>query len=191
MSDLELPNSSVEIRACLEAMLFAAPGPVTTSQLAEALMKPVETIEAELRGLAEDYQQGRGLGLQWHAGRVQLTTAAEFSAVIERFLGLEATARLSRAAMETLAIIAYRQPVTRPVMDAIRGVNSDSVLQSLLSKGLIQEIGRTEGPGRPILYGTTGEFLQHFGLSSLGDLPPYDVPDDEAEPQEENELLKD
>lgn len=191
MSDLELPYNSVEIRACLEAMLFAAPGPVTTSQLAEALMKPVETIEAELRGLAEDYQQGRGLGLQWHAGRVQLTTAPEFSAVIERFLGLEATARLSRAAMETLAIIAYRQPVTRPVMDAIRGVNSDSVLQSLMSKGLIQETGRTEGPGRPILYGTTGEFLQHFGLSSLSDLPPYDVPDDEAEPQEENQLLKD
>ena len=191
MSDLELPNSSVEIRACLEAMLFAAPGPVTTAQMAEALMKPIETIEAELRGLAEDYQQGRGLGLQWHAGRVQLTTAPEFSAVIERFLGLEATARLSRAAMETLAIIAYRQPVTRPAVDAIRGVNSDSVLQSLLSKGLIQETGRTEGPGRPILYGTTGEFLQHFGLSSLGDLPPYDVPDEETEPQEENQLLKD
>jgi len=191
MSDLELPNSSIEIRACLEAMLFAAPGPVTTAQLAEALLKPVETIEAELRGLAEDYQQGRGLGLQWHAGRVQLTTAPEFSAVIERFLGLEATARLSRAAMETLAIIAYRQPVTRPAVDAIRGVNSDSVLQSLLSKGLIQETGRTEGPGRPILYGTTGEFLQHFGLSSLGDLPPYDVPDEETEPQEENQLLKD
>jgi segregation and condensation protein B len=191
MSDLELPNSSVEIRACLEAMLFAAPGPVTTAQMAEALMKPIETIEAELRGLAEDYQQGRGLGLQWHAGRVQLTTAPEFSAVIERFLGLEATARLSRAAMETLAIIAYRQPVTRPAVDAIRGVNSDSVLQSLLSKGLIQETGRTEGPGRPILYGTTGEFLQHFGLSSLGDLPPYDIPDEETEPQEENQLLKD
>jgi segregation and condensation protein B len=191
MSDLELPNSSMAIRACLEAMLFAAPGPVTTAQLAEALMKPAETIEAELRGLAEDYQQGRGLGLQWHAGKVQLTTAAEFSAVIERFLGLEATARLSRAAMETLAIIAYRQPVTRPAVDAIRGVNSDSVLQSLLSKGLIQETGRTEGPGRPILYGTTGEFLQHFGLSSLGDLPPYDVPDEETEPEEENQLLKD
>ena len=191
MSDLELPNSSLEIRACLEAMLFAAPGPVTTAQLAEALMKPAETIEAELRGLAEDYQQGRGLGLQWHAGKVQLTTAAEFSAVIERFLGLEATARLSRAAMETLAIIAYRQPVTRPAVDAIRGVNSDSVLQSLLSKGLIQETGRTEGPGRPILYGTTGEFLQHFGLSSLGDLPPYDIPEEETDPQEENQLLKD
>jgi segregation and condensation protein B len=93
--------------------------------------------------------------------------------------------------METLAIIAYRQPVTRPAVDAIRGVNSDSVLQSLLSKGLIQETGRTEGPGRPILYGTTGEFLQHFGLSSLGNLPPYDVPDEETEPQEENQLLKD
>ena len=191
MSDLALPNSNIELRACLEAMLFAAPGPVTPAQLAEALMKPIDVIEAELRGLAEDYQQDRGLGLQWHSGRVQLTTAPVFGPVIERFLGLEATARLSRAALETLAIIAYRQPVTRPAMDAIRGVNSDAVLKSLLSKGLIQETGRTEGPGRPIIYGTTSEFLQHFGLSSLGDLPPYDIPDEETDLPEENNLLKD
>jgi segregation and condensation protein B len=91
---------------------------------------------------------------------------------IEKFLGLEATSKLSRAALETLAIIAYQQPVTRPEIDAVRGVSSDGVLKSLLSKGMIQEVGRAERPGRPILYTTTSDFLQHFGLNSLEELPP-------------------
>ena len=111
------------------------------------------------------------------------------ASIIENYLGLEATARLSRAALETLAIIAYRQPVTRPGIDAIRGVNSDGVLKSLLSKGLVQEMGRAEGPGRPILYGTTTEFLQHFGLSTLGQMPPYELP--EKPDEERNVILKD
>jgi segregation and condensation protein B len=89
-------------------------------------------------------------------------------------LGLDASSRLSRAALEALAIILYKQPVTRPAIDAIRGVNSDGVLKSLLHKGLVQEVGRAEGPGRPILYGTTGECLQYFGLSSLAELPPLE-----------------
>ncbi len=190
MSDIQLNNSN-EIRACLEALLFAAPGPVQPAQLAEALSLPVDAVNIELHALAETYQEERGLNLQWHAGRVQLTTAPQFASVIERFLGLEATARLSRAALETLAIVAYRQPITRPSIDAIRGVNSDGVLKSLLSKGLVQETGRAEGPGRPILYGITTEFLQHFGLSSLADLPPYDVPDEEGEVKDENSILKD
>jgi segregation and condensation protein B len=105
---------------------------------------------------------------------VQLTTAPETAEAIERFLGLEATSHLSRAALETLAIIAYQQPVTRPQVDSVRGVNSDGVMRSLLSKGLIQEGGRAEGPGRPILYSTTPEFLQHFGLNSLNELPPLE-----------------
>jgi len=96
---------------------------------------------------------------------------------VERFLGLEATSRLSRAALETLAIIAYRQPISRPQVDAIRGVNSDGVIRSLLSKGLIEEVGRAEGPGRPILYGTTAAFLQAFGLTSLDELPPLEIPE--------------
>ena len=108
-----------------------------------------------------------------------MTTAPELAEVIERFLGLEATTRLSRAALETLAIIAYQQPVTRPAIDAVRGVNSDGVIKSLLSKGLLQEVGRSEGPGRPILFGTTPEFLQHFGLNSLIELPALNIPDDE------------
>lgn len=161
------------LEASLEALLFVAAAPVTIAQLAEALEQKSQDIETGLRALEQRYREGGGLSLQWHAGRVQLTTAPTMAALVEKFLGLEATARLSRAALETLAIVAYRQPITRPGVDAIRGVNSDGVMKSLLSKGLVQEIGRSEGPGRPILYGTTDDFLQHFGLSSLAELPPY------------------
>lgn len=183
--------NSVNLEGALEALLFVAPGPVTIVQLAEALGRKSQEVEAGLQTLAQIYQQGRGLSLQWHGGRVQLTTAAEMAGLVERFLGLEATAHLSRAGLETLAIIAYRQPITRPGVDAIRGVNSDGVMKSLLSKGLVQEVGRTEGPGRPILYGTTAEFLQHFGLSSLVDLPPFDQIEGEGEPEMKNGVLKD
>jgi segregation and condensation protein B len=191
MSELLENNTSLSLEACLEALLFVAAAPVTVAQLAEALEQKPQDVEAALRNLEETYRQGRGLSLQWHAGRVQLTTAAVLAAQVEKFLGLEATARLSRAALEALAIIAYRQPITRPGIDAIRGVNSDGVLKSLLSKGLVQEVGRSEGPGRPILYGITTDFLQHFGLSSLADLPPYDKIEETEEPVQESRLLKD
>jgi segregation and condensation protein B len=183
--------TNINLRSALEALIFVAPGPVAPAQLAEAIGISQEAVEQELTAMADDYSQGRGVNLQWHAGKVQLTSAPEMAALVEKFLGLEATARLSRAALETLAIIAYRQPITRPGVDAIRGVNSDGVMKSLLTKGLMQEVGRTEGPGRPILYGTTNEFLQHFGLSSLAQLPPYDVPEEGELPQESNTILKD
>ena len=105
----------------------------------------------------------------WLAER--LTTAAEAGATIERFLGLEVTTRLSQAALEVLAIVAYLQPATRPQIDQLRGVNSDGALRSLLSKGLVEEVGRLEKPGRPILYGTTPDFLQAFGLDSVAQMP--------------------
>lgn len=191
MSEKQTLNNPVSpILSMVEALLFVAPGPVTSAQLAQALEVPVEMVEEALQALQQTYQQGRGLSLQWHSGRVQLTTAPHTAEAVERFLGLEATARLSRAALETLAIIAYRQPITRPAIDAIRGVNSDGVLKSLLNKGLVEEVGRAEAPGRPILYGTTSEFLQHFGLSSLKDLPPYDQQEEETSKQE-NLILKD
>ena len=107
-------------------------------------------------------------------------------------MGLEATSRLSQAALEALSIVAYRQPITRPGIDSIRGVNSDGVLKSLLSKGLIQEVGRVEGPGRPILYGVTNDFLQHFGLSSVNELPPFNQDEDPTgDPSTDNGVLKD
>lgn len=179
MIGFSAPVSKLGLPALLEALLFVAPAPLTPAQLAVALDCPVSEVESGLLELEARYAASSGefsgLRLQRHRGRVQLTSAPQAAAYIERLLGLEASSRLSRAALETLAIIMYRQPATRPQIDAIRGVNSDGVLKSLLSKGLIQEIGRSEGPGRPILYGTTAEFLQYFGLNSLADLPPLEL----------------
>ena len=177
MSSETIPENPEELRRdidllnLLEALLFVAPGAVPPAQLASALDIPVQEVENGLKILDAQFAT-RGVRLQWHLGRVQLTTAPETAQLVERFLGLEASSRLSRAALETLAIIAYQQPVTRPEIDAVRGVNSDGVLKSLLSKGLISEAGRAERPGRPILYTTTSDFLGHFGLSSLTELPP-------------------
>ncbi len=154
----------------LEVLLFVSAVPVSISQLAAALELPGKDIEEGLHFL-EAQLKDRGIRLQWHHGRAQLTTAPEFAPAVERFLGLEASSRLSRAALEALAIVAYQQPITRPEIDAIRGVNSDGVLKSLLSKGLIEEAGRAERPGRPILFNTTTDFLGHFGLSSIQELP--------------------
>ncbi len=176
MSDLL--SNDLNLAALLEGLLFVAVEPVASAQLAVVLELSVSNVEKGLEEL-DEILKTRGLRLQRHAGRIQLTTAPELADSIERFLGLEATSRLSRAALETLAIIAYQQPVTRPAVDAVRGVNSDGVIKSLLSKGLLQEIGRSDGPGRPILFGTTPEFLQHFGLASLVELPPLNLPDDE------------
>ena len=177
--------------ARVEALLFVAASPVTANQLAEALDLDIKTVESVLKTLETGYGNQRGINLQWHGGRVQLTTAPEYGEDVERFLGLEATQRLSKAAIETLAIIAYRQPVTRPGIDAVRGVSSDGVIKSLLSKGLIQEVGRAEGPGRPILFSTTAEFLQHFGMSSLAQLPPYEIEPEDELTGKKNGILKD
>jgi segregation and condensation protein B len=175
MSDSE-KSPELSLPARLEGLLFVASEPVAPLQLAAALDLTTTLVEKGLDELDQELRT-RGLRLQRHAGRVQLTTAPEMAASVELFLGLEATSHLSRAALEALAIIAYQQPVTRPGVDAVRGVNSDGVIKSLLGKGLLQEAGRTEGPGRPILYGTTPEFLQHFGLNSLSELPSLNMPD--------------
>jgi segregation and condensation protein B len=192
MSDFEQsPQQDIEIELSLsmklEAILFVTAEPVTTAQLAAALDVAPSVVERGLNELDASLAT-RGLRLQRHAGRVQLTTAPQLAELIERFLGLEATTHLSRAALETLAIIAYQQPVTRPQIDAIRGVNSDSMLKSLLNKGLILESGRADGPGRPILYSTTPEFLQHFGLNSILEMPRLAKPEDAEQPADE--LLK-
>ncbi len=189
MSSLSAPPPELPLLARLEALLFAAPGPVSAQQLAAALDIPTREVKQALDAYAESLQ-GRGLRLQRHQQRVQLTTAPEAAPWVERLLGLEATSRLSQAALEALAIIAYQQPVTRPQVNAIRGVNSDGVMRSLLSKGLIEEVGRAEGPGRPILYGTTTDFLQHFGLNSLDELPPLNLEAAEDEAEDASALLK-
>ena len=179
-----VPDSELPLSMQLEALLFVAAEPVTTAQLAAALDISASVVERGLNEL-DAALSSRGLRLQRHAGRVQLTTAPQLAELIERFLGLEATTHLSRAALETLAIVAYQQPVTRPQIDAIRGVNSDSMMKSLLSKGLILESGRTDGPGRPILYSTTPEFLQHFGLNSILEMPPLARLEEEGDTHDE------
>ena len=180
-----VPGTELSLAAKIEAMLFVSAEPVPVAQLSQALDVTTSVVERGLKELDETLSN-RGLRLQRNAGRVQLTTAPELAPLVELFLGLEATTHLSRAALETLAIIAYQQPCTRPQVDSIRGVNSDAMMKSLLSKGLVQESGRTDGPGRPILYSTTPEFLQHFGLGSIIELPPLAVP---AEPDNEHSVL--
>lgn len=157
----------------LEALLFVAVEPTPADRLATALGVSVERVQAGLTQL-EAQLRTRGVRLQRHREAFQLVSAPEAAAAIETFLGLDLTAKLSRAALETLAIIAYRQPITRPQIEAIRGVSSDGVIRSLLHRGLIEEVGRLEQPGRPVLFGTTFEFLRYFGLTSLDDLPPLE-----------------
>lgn len=169
------------IVAQVESLLFVADAPVSVGRLAEALEVMPGQIERALADLTVAYT-GRGLRLQRAGSHVQLITTPEAAPCVERFLGLEARTRLSQAALETLAIIAYRQPITRPEIEAIRGVSSDSVLRTLLGVGLIEDVGRASTVGRPILYGTTFEFLQHFGLSGLDELPSLDeAPSSEEE----------
>lgn len=181
----ELPGLSLEAR--IEGLLFVAAEPVHAAQLAAALGVSRKDVENALVQLRQSLQT-RGIRLQEHRGRWHLTTAPELAAFVEAFLGLETSGSLSRAALETLAIVAYRQPITRPRVDAIRGVNSDGVIKSLLAKGLLEEVGREEGPGRPILYGTTPAFLQYFGLESLDQLPPLDL--EMSDGERDVELLK-
>lgn len=171
--------------AQVESLLFVADAPVSVGRLAEALEVTPGQVERALAELDGTYAR-RGLRLQRAGNQVQLISAPEAAPCVERFLGLEARTRLSRAALETLAIIAYRQPSTRPEIEAIRGVSSDSVLRTLLGVGLIEGVGRAPTVGRPILYGTTFEFLQHFGLRGMDELPPLDrLPANEDEDEGE------
>jgi segregation and condensation protein B len=163
----------LEVKSLIESLLFVADEPVAVERLAAAIGVERLTVEEALQVLGEEYEQ-RGLRLQRKEGRVQIVTAPEAAPHIERFLDLELSGKLSAPALETLAIVAYQQPITRAGVEAMRGVNCDSVLRTLVSKGLIEEVGRLPQAGRPIVYGTTFEFLQYFGLRDLAELPPLE-----------------
>lgn len=155
-----------------EAVLFVAGDPVEYATLANAL----ELREQDIPLLIADLRQrfnGRGIRLQDQAGTLQLVSAPEATSALERFLGVSQPQKLSPAALEVLAIIAYRQPVTRAGLEAIRGVDSSGVVRSLLARELIYEVGRAETIGRPVLYGTTSQFLHIFGITSLAELPAF------------------
>jgi segregation and condensation protein B len=162
--------SDDELAALVEALLLIAPAPAAIDELARAAGVGRGRIEQALSELEQGTR--RGWVIQRHGDRVQLATAPRFAGYVRRFLGLEREARLSTAALETLAIIAYQQPVTRAEIEAVRGVDSSGVLATLLSRGLIEVVGRLQTAGNPLQYGTTPEFLAHFGLKSLADLPP-------------------
>lgn len=172
-----------QLAGLVESLLFVAPDPVQLTALADALEEPLERIEEALAHLA-DLQHDRGVQIQRARDRVQLVSSPEAAPYIERFLGLDLVVKLSPAALETLAIIAYRQPVTRAQIDEWRGVNSDGVLRTLLHRGLVEQGERLEQAGRPFHYHTTFDFLQHFGLQSLDDLPPL-MDDSETNQTEE------
>lgn len=160
----------------VEAVLFVVADPVSVKRLAASTAQTEAAIETALLELSMACQQ-RGIRLQRHGDKVQLVTAPEVAPHIERFLTLATPpSRLSTPALETLSIVAYRQPITRAAIEAIRGVNCDGVLRTLLSKGLIEEVGRLDTVGHPALFGTTFAFLQFFGLDSLGDLPELEIP---------------
>ena len=166
-------KQSLSLSALVEAILFVSPEPISAAQISTLLELTPREVKNALEEL-ESHYQGRGIRLQYHKKKIQITSAPEAAPILESMLELETTSTLSQAALETLSIVAYQQPITRPMIDSIRGVNSDGVLRTLLNKGLIDDVGRAEGPGRPILYSTTTEFLKHFGLSSYEELPPLD-----------------
>lgn len=159
--------------AVIEAILFASDRPVTVAELSEALPEASrESLLDVIERLAASCEaEGRGFRVQSVAGGYQLTTAPEFADHVERFLIGKRRARLSRAALETLATIAYRQPITRGEIEQLRGVDSGHVLHTLISRDLVTVRGRSQALGRPLLYGTTPQFLSYFGLQSMGDLP--------------------
>lgn len=164
------PPPGPELEALIEALLLVAPQPATVDELARGAGVAASDVEAALSAL--EAADGRGWVVQRHRGTVQLATAPRFAAHVRRFLNLDRETRLSPAALETLAIVAYRQPVTRGEIEAVRGVDCAHILATLHGRGLIEQTGRLETVGHPIQYGTTPDFLRHFGLRSLADLPP-------------------
>lgn len=161
------------LEALIESVLFVAPEPLDVAALGGLLGKPREDVELALARLVEA-GGGRGIRIQRQRDLVQLVTAPEAAGVVSRFLLDERQARLSSAALEALAVVAYRQPVTRAQVEALRGVNSERALGTLQARGLVVEVGRQTSVGRPVLYGTTAEFLEYFGLTSLDGLPSAD-----------------
>jgi segregation and condensation protein B len=156
----------------LEAILFVADEPLSSVVLGQLVGADRSEVEPLLERLAEDHlQRGSGVALRRVAGGWRLYTHPDAAPAVERFVLSSKHARLTRAALETLAIVAYKQPVTRHQVSAIRGVDSEGVLRALVERGLLAEVGRDPGPGRPVLYGTTPQFLERLGLDSVGDLP--------------------
>ncbi len=163
-----------ELRAILESLLFVSTEPLSMARLVAVLGDvPKSEIMRAMRSLGQEFDQaGRGLKLAEIAGGYRLVTRQEYAPWIKRLDKAKSAAKLSRSALESLAIIAYKQPLVRSEIEEIRGVETSGVLRTLLERKLVRIVGRKEVPGRPIMYGTTKFFLEHFGLSDLSQLPP-------------------
>jgi segregation and condensation protein B len=162
-----------ELRRILEAILFVSDEPIHVGILAQVTEESKDVVESELRTLAADLEgQGRGVSLREVAGGWRMYTHPDAAAYVERFVRSVQQPRLTQAALETLAIVAYKQPVTRQQIAAIRGVDSEGVVGTLEQRGLVMEMGRDPGPGQAVFYGTSPQFLERLGLPSLEHLPP-------------------
>ena len=163
----------IEPRAVVEAILFVSEAPVPAKELAEVLETPTSEVEQILSQIQSEFdEEDRGIVLRQVGGGWRLYSNPETKPYLERFATTPAANRLSPAAVEALAVVAYRQPVARTQVSEIRGVDSDTALRTLERKGLVAEVGRAPGPGNPVLYGTTTLFLERLGLGDLGELPP-------------------
>ena len=172
-SDLDLDFGLADI---VEALLFVSDRPLTPARIAGALDEDEDRVRAALTGLRRKYERG-GLRIILHDDLYQMATAPDAAPYCRALLGLEPNQRLTQASLETLAVVAYRQPATRALIEDVRGVNSDSPLSRLVAHGLVTALGKSERPGRPVLYGTTPGFLAYFGVDSLDELPELDLPD--------------
>ena len=181
-----LPVSGIaRLKLAIESILFVADDPVEISTLARITESGEQEVEQAVEQIAEE-SRGRGFRVQRTGTAVQMGSAPEAAPYVERFLGVDEDSRLSGAALATLTVIAYRQPITRPELERILGKNCDWGIATLRARGLIAEVGRSPSPGRPYLYGTTFRFLEHFGLEKPADLPPLPelevavLPDDDG-----------
>jgi segregation and condensation protein B len=187
-----------ELKAIVEALIFASPEPVTLKALLKLLdSEPREDVVAALEELKKDYERPRGLQIVEVAGGYQIVTRPELHEWVRRLFHERTTQKLSVAALETLAVVAYKQPVTGPEIAEIRGVNTAGVLATLMERKLVRIVGRKQVVGRPFLYGTTREFLERFGLNDLSDLPKvedmsellgFDLPASVGEPPPQSAL---
>lgn len=169
------PRSIEELITILEALIFVADEPISAKELANVLEEDTEFVQSAIQELAQEYEERKsGLMLREIAGGWQITTQTEFHEEIRKFLKTRPSAKLSLAALETLAVIAYKQPVTVPEILEIRGVQSASAIKTLLDKKLIVAKGRKETVGKPMLYGTSKDFLIQFGLKDLSELPSFE-----------------
>ena len=173
-----------ELRGAIEALLFVSDEPVSVARIARVLDKGESAVAEALAGIAEEYRADeRGFQLREVAGGWRLYTHPAYHEQVEGYVLSWDTRRLSQAALEALAVVAYHQPVTRAGVNAVRGVNSEGVISSLVDKGLVREVGRDKNQGNAIIYGTTRTFLEKFGLKDLAELPPLEefAPDPNTE----------